>query len=65
MASSEQGHGQRPRNAELFYIVPLLLGGNPSDLGNQTILTREQHIQAVRYWNRVILQLRETGDAGQ
>jgi len=43
---------------EVFEIQPVILGGSPTDPANKTILGREQHIEAVRYWNRVIRQLR-------
>lgn len=49
----------RPLGMELFDIKPVILGGNPTDLRNKTWLTRQQHIEAVRYWNRIIRELRE------
>lgn len=49
----------RPPSMELFDITPVILGGNPKDPKNKTWLTRQQHIEAVRYWNRVIRELRE------
>jgi hypothetical protein len=53
-------HGQaRPIGLELFEITPVILGGDPIDLKNKTWLSRQQHIEAVRYWNRVIRELRE------
>lgn len=48
-----------PPGKEMFFITPLLLGGSATDSANVTFLTREQHIQAVRYWNRIIAHLRE------
>ena len=50
---------RRPVGMELFEIKPVMLGGDPLDPINKTLLTREQHIQAVRYWNRVIRDLRK------
>ena len=44
---------------EIFEIKPIVVGGSPTDPGNKTALTRAQHIEAVRYWNRVIQQARE------
>ena len=44
---------------EIFDILPVLLGGNPTDPANKAELTRQQHIEAVRYWNRVISDLRK------
>jgi len=44
---------------EIFEIMPVILGGSPTDPANKTVLDRVSHIKAVRYWNRVIHQLRE------
>jgi len=44
---------------EVFEIQPVILGGSPTDPANKTILTRQQHIEAVRYWNKVIRDLRK------
>ncbi len=54
-----------PRSArsfgnEIFDIKPLALGGDPLDPANKLILTRAEHIEAVRYWNRVIADLRKS-----
>ncbi len=46
---------------EIFEIQPLILGGSPSDPANKAILTRPQHIEAVRYWNKVVRELRTKG----
>jgi hypothetical protein len=43
---------------EIFEIQPVAVGGSPSDPSNKAILTREQHIDAVRYWNAIIRDLR-------
>lgn len=48
----------RPRDREVWDIKPILLGGDPEDPANKTSLDREKHIQAVRYWNKVISDLR-------
>ena len=45
---------------EIFEIQPIILGGNPTDPMNKTVLTREDHIKAVNYWNRIIRDLRES-----
>jgi hypothetical protein len=42
---------------EIFEIHPVILGGDPSDFANKIILSREEHIQAVGYWNKVIKQI--------
>jgi len=44
---------------EIFEIHPVILGGDPTDLANKAFLTREQHIEAVRYWNKVIRDSRQ------
>ena len=46
---------------EVFEIQPIILGGHPTDPSNKTVLTRQQHIQAVTYWNREIRRLRRKG----
>jgi len=43
---------------EIFEIQPVILGGSPTAPSNKTVLTREQHIKAVVYWNREIRRLR-------
>lgn len=50
---------QRLAGLEIFEITPVILGGDPVDPQNKTALTRTQHIEAVRYWNNVIKELRE------
>lgn len=55
-------HGKpRPVGMELFDVTPAMVGGDPLDPKNKTWLTRRQHIEAVRYWNRIIMETR--GDA--
>lgn len=44
---------------EVFDITPVVLGGSPTDPSNKTLLTREEHIKAVVYWNQVVKQLRD------
>ncbi len=43
---------------EIFEIKPVILGGSATDPTNKTVLTREQHIEAVRYWNKIVGDLR-------
>jgi hypothetical protein len=50
---------------EIFEVHPIILGGNPTDPANKTILTREQHIQAVVYWNREIRRLKNQNQTGK
>jgi hypothetical protein len=44
---------------EIFEIKPILLGGSPTDPENKTVLTRDQHMETVRYWNKVVSDLRK------
>jgi hypothetical protein len=55
-----QPNSSRPKGMELFEITPIMLGGDPVDPMNKTWLTREQHFEAVRYWNKVIRELRQS-----
>lgn len=50
---------------EIFEVQPIILGGSPTDSANKIILTREEHIAAVRYWNKVIHDLRQHGTKPQ
>jgi len=59
MMTNDQQKRSRPLGMELFEITPVILGGDPVDPKNKTWLTRQQHFEAVRYWNRVIHELRE------
>jgi cell wall assembly regulator SMI1 len=58
---SKLGRKSEPtlRGREIFEIQPVLLGGSPTDLENKTILTRDQHMEVVRYWNKVVSDLRK------
>jgi len=49
---------------EIFEIKPVILGGSATDPANKAILTRQQHVEAVRYWNRTIRELRKNARAG-
>jgi hypothetical protein len=42
-------------------ITPLIFGGAPADATNRTPLTRDQHVQVVQYWNKVIRGLKRDG----
>jgi hypothetical protein len=37
----------------------VLLGGSPTDPENKVILRRDQHMELVRYWNKVVDDLRK------
>lgn len=51
---------QRLLGKEIYEIKPVVLGGDPTDPKNKTILTREDHIKAVTYWNSIIRDLRKS-----
>jgi len=44
---------------EIFEIKPIILGGSPTDPANKMALSRADHIKAVRYWNKIIRDLRK------
>lgn len=50
------------RGKELFYVKPLLLGGDANAPENIVFLDRRKHIEVVRYWNRIIRSIRRGGD---
>ncbi len=52
----------KPRGMELVEIQPTILGGDPADPKNKTWVTREQHFELVRYWNKIIQQLKSEQD---
>jgi hypothetical protein len=58
--SSERPPRSKPalRGKEIFEIKPIILGGSATDLENKVVLTRDQHMEAVRYWNKVVSDLR-------
>jgi hypothetical protein len=65
MSDPKTPGGGRPEayaGKEIFEIHPVILGGSPTDPANKTVLTRAQHIEAVRYWNRIIRHARRAQD---
>ena len=56
MSHSEQKTPQNPdfRGKQIFEITPVIVGGSPTDPANKTLLTIEEHMQAVRFWNAAI-----------
>jgi hypothetical protein len=50
-----------PRGMQLVEIKPVILGGDPVDPQNKTWVTRQQHFELVRFWNRTIDDLRKQG----
>lgn len=55
---SDVNRQSRPKGMELFEIKPIMVGGDPTDIRNKAWLTRQQHFEAVRYWNQVVSRLR-------
>ena len=47
------------KDKEVFEILPIILGGSPSDPKNKVTLDRKSHIEAVRYWNAIIKKIKE------
>lgn len=56
---NDQKRPMRPKDMELFEVTPFILGGEPASPKSKTWLTRQQHFEAVRYWNRVISEPRK------
>lgn len=55
----------RPRGMQLVEIKPIIVGGDPVDPRNKTWVTRQQHFELVRYWNRIISDLRKQASDGR
>lgn len=51
---------QQLSGKEIFEITPVILGGSATDPTNKVVLDRKQHIEAVRYWNKIIRE-QQTG----
>ena len=47
------------KDMEIFELMPVILGGDPVNPKNKIVLTRDQHIEAVVYWNGIVKDLRE------
>lgn len=43
---------------EFLEITPVIVGGDPVDPKNKVLLSRQQHFEAVRYWNKIIREMR-------
>jgi len=55
LPTTEPNHKQpHPIGMELFEIKPIILGGDPKNPQNKIWLTRQQHTEAVCYWNHII-----------
>jgi hypothetical protein len=46
------------KGKEIFEITPVILGGSPTDPENKAVLSREEHIQLVKFWNKFLKDLR-------
>jgi hypothetical protein len=51
---ADQTSVRAPGANELFEIKPIILGGDPVDPANKIWVTRAQHIELVRYWNKIV-----------
>ncbi|MER9137527.1 hypothetical protein NKI20_14725 [Mesorhizobium sp. M0830] len=51
---SAQNTNSRSKGMELFEVKPIAVGGDPVSLENKIWLTRQEHFEAVRFWNRTI-----------
>jgi hypothetical protein len=47
------------RGKEIFDLKPVILGGDPTDPANKVFLDRRDHIEAVRFWNRIIANVKD------
>ncbi len=63
MTTSLARSDPRLRGKEICEIVPVALGGSPTDPRNKTALARGDHIEYVRYWNSMIRELRSQTSA--
>ena len=52
------------RGMEIFEVQPVILGGSPTDPQNKKLLSREEHIKLVSYWNNLIKYLRQNQPSG-
>lgn len=44
---------------EVTEIHPIILGGDPTDPKNKTVLSRQEHMKAVRFWNKLLKDRRD------
>lgn len=49
---------ERPLNGEIIEVKPAIFGGSPTDPQNKVLVTREQHFEYVRYWNKIFRHLK-------
>jgi hypothetical protein len=53
--------GQNLLGMEICEATPIILGGDPVDPANKVVLSRAEHVEFVRYWNRMIRELKSSG----
>jgi hypothetical protein len=41
-----------------WYIKPIVFGGSPTEKENMIWITHEQHIEAVRFWNKTYFEIK-------
>jgi hypothetical protein len=58
---SDHLNARPTKGMELVEIKPIIVGGDPVDPQNKAWVTRQQHFELVRFWNRVISDLRKQG----
>jgi hypothetical protein len=61
--SRPRARGENVRGKEIVEITPVILGGDPEDSENKAVLTREEHFEMVRYWNKAIRDMKAERDA--
>lgn len=59
---NDRSHMRPKRSMELVEIKAIIVGGDPTDPKNKTWVTRQQHFELERFWNRVISDLRKQDD---
>jgi hypothetical protein len=60
----ETGRGATSMNAdtagkEIFETKPIIFGGSPTDPANKVLLSRDEHIKAVVFWNEIVREARQ------
>lgn len=60
---SDKREYSRRKGMELFEITPVIVGGDPISPENKIWVTRQEHFELVRFWNRTIGDLRKAARA--
>ena len=45
---------------EIIEVMPIILGGSAKDKSNKAKVSRKQHIEYVKYWNKVVKEQKKT-----